>query len=624
MQKLRLTVLISAAAALCAAAVYDSSIFASLQWRSIGPPRGGRSIASAGSPSRPNEYYFGAAGGGLWKTTDGGLTWRPVTDGQLQSSSVGAVAVSESNPDVVYIGMGETELRGNIMQGDGVYKSTDAGKTWKHVGLADTQAISRIRVHPTNPDIVYVSALGPSLRRERGARRLPLQGRRRRPGRRSSSATTAPAPSISASTRTIRNVLYAAIWDAYRTPWSLSSGGPASGLFKIHRRRRHWTEITRNPGLPAGHHRQDRRRGLRRRFQSRLRHRGERKRRRVRLRRRAAPPGRRSARIAACASAPSTTRASTPTRRRRTRCTSSTPASTNPPTAARPTAQLRTPHGDNHDLWIDPTNPQRMIEQQRRRRQRLRQRRRDLDRAGVPDRAALSRGHHARHSVSRLRRAAGQLHHLRLERRRPGRGGRGGTRAVRGGRRRERLHRARIPPIPNLFYAGSQGALLTRFDRRTGYTRDIQVYPLFFSGESAGLAEGALAVDLPHRLLARWIPTCSTPRSQHLWKTTDDGHSWQKITPDLTRDDPKTLGDSGGPITHDQNGPEIYGTIFTIAPSRKETGHHLDRLRRWPGLHHARRRQELDQSHAARHARFRPRQPDRRLAATIPARPTSR
>src|SRR5690242_20488733 len=152
----RLTLLAFSAAMLCAAAAYDPTIFTSLQWRSIGPNRGGRSIASAGSSSRPLEYYFGAVGGGLWKTTDGGTAWRPVTDGQIHSSSVGAVAVAESNPDVVYIGMGETELRGNIMQGDGLYKSTDAGKTWKHSGLADTQAISRIRVHPSDPNVVYV------------------------------------------------------------------------------------------------------------------------------------------------------------------------------------------------------------------------------------------------------------------------------------------------------------------------------------------------------------------------------------------------------------------------------------------------------------------------------------
>ena len=130
-----------------------------MEWRNIGPDRGGRSLAVTGSP-RVNEYYFGAVGGGLWKTTDGGQTWNPVTDGQIKSSSVGAVAVSYSNPDVVYIGMGETELRGNIMQGDGVYKSIDAGLTWKHIGLDDTQTISKIRIHPSNPDIVYVAALG--------------------------------------------------------------------------------------------------------------------------------------------------------------------------------------------------------------------------------------------------------------------------------------------------------------------------------------------------------------------------------------------------------------------------------------------------------------------------------
>ena len=138
----------------------DSAQFRGMQWRSIGPNRGGRSIAVAGSAARPLEYYFGAVGGGVWKTTDGGTTWAPVTDGQLRSSSVGAVAVSESNPDVIYAGMGETCLRGNIMQGDGVYKSVDAGKTWMHVGLAETQAIAKIRIDPRNPDVVWVAALG--------------------------------------------------------------------------------------------------------------------------------------------------------------------------------------------------------------------------------------------------------------------------------------------------------------------------------------------------------------------------------------------------------------------------------------------------------------------------------
>src|SRR5579862_5362870 len=134
--------------------------FGSLRWRNVGPARGGRSIAATGVASRPYEYYMGATGGGLWKTTDGGISWRPMTDGLITSSSVGAVAVAPSNPDVVYIGTGEADIRGNIIQGDGAYKSTDAGKTWTKIGLTETQNISKIRVDPTNPDIVYVAAFG--------------------------------------------------------------------------------------------------------------------------------------------------------------------------------------------------------------------------------------------------------------------------------------------------------------------------------------------------------------------------------------------------------------------------------------------------------------------------------
>src|SRR5689334_21243143 len=138
----------------------ESTFFNSFRWRSVGPDRGGRSIAVSGVKGRAKEAYFGAVGGGLWKTSDSGITWAPVTDGQLKSSSVGAVAVSESNPDVVYIGMGESCIRGNIMPGDGVYKSIDAGKTWTHVGFRDSDAISKIRIHPSNPDIVFVADFG--------------------------------------------------------------------------------------------------------------------------------------------------------------------------------------------------------------------------------------------------------------------------------------------------------------------------------------------------------------------------------------------------------------------------------------------------------------------------------
>src|SRR5262245_29604219 len=138
----------------------DPTILKTYQWRSLGPARGGRSLTVSGVKGQPNVGYFGATGGGLWKTADRGETWAPVTDGQITSASVGAVAVAESNPDIVFIGTGESCIRGNIMPGDGVYKSTDAGKSWKHIGLRDAQNISKIRIHPTNADIVYVAAFG--------------------------------------------------------------------------------------------------------------------------------------------------------------------------------------------------------------------------------------------------------------------------------------------------------------------------------------------------------------------------------------------------------------------------------------------------------------------------------
>jgi photosystem II stability/assembly factor-like uncharacterized protein len=544
---------------------FDAQFFKGMRWRNIGPNRGGRSIASTGVVGRPNEYYFGATGGGLWKTTDGGETWNPVTDGQLHSSSVGAVAVSESNPDVVYIGMGEACLRGNIMQGDGVYKSTDAGKTWQHLGLENTQIISRIRISPTNPDVVYVAALGhPSAPNDdRGVFKSVDGGKTWKKILFRDGKTGAIDLAMD---RNNPKVLYAAMWEAYRVSWQASSGGPGSGLFKSVDGGENWTELTKNPGMPKG----------------------------IIGRIGVAVAGTDSSRVYALVEADEggvfrsddggkTWTKSNEDRKLRQRAFYYTHIFSDPQNADTVYAlntgfykstdggktfniTLRPQHGDNHDLWLDPTNPKRIVES---------------------NDGGANVSTNGGQTFTREEFPTAQLYHVATTHEFPyqvcgaqqdsstvcvqstggGRGGGGGSfYAVGGG---ESGYIAPSPKDPNIFYAGSQGALLSRYDRRTGMERDIEVYPRFFSGEAAA--------TLPDRW--QWtFPIVFSPfdantlytSSQFLYKTTNDGQSWQKISGDLTKHDPKTLGDSGGPITHDQNGPEIFGTIFTIAPSRKE------------------------------------------------------
>ncbi len=200
--------------------VIPSTFYEKMEWRNIGPNRGGRSLGCSGSPGRLLEYYFGATGGGLWKTVDGGNEWFPVTDGQVASSSVGAVALAETNPDIVYIGMGEVQLRGSITQGDGVYKSTDGGKTWRHLGLEETQAVSRIRIHPTDPNIVFVAALGHPYgdSEERGVFKSIDGGNNWEKVLYVSEKAGAIDLIID---RTNPKVLYATTWQVYRKVWKM-------------------------------------------------------------------------------------------------------------------------------------------------------------------------------------------------------------------------------------------------------------------------------------------------------------------------------------------------------------------------------------------------------------------
>ena len=224
--------------------------FGALRWRSLGPARGGRSIAVAGSDARPYEYYMGATGGGLWKTTDAGITWKPVTDGLINYSSIGAVAVSASNPDVVYIGTGEADIRGNIIQGGGAYKSSDARQDLDAHRPRPRRRSSR-RSASTRP--IPISSTSPRSAITR--RRIPIAAStdRRTAARRwdkilfRDNKTGANELVLDPNNP---QVIYVALWEAYRNAFEMSSGGPGSGIFKSTDGGDHWTEISRNPGLP--------------------------------------------------------------------------------------------------------------------------------------------------------------------------------------------------------------------------------------------------------------------------------------------------------------------------------------------------------------------------------------
>ncbi|MCX6611359.1 MAG: glycosyl hydrolase, partial [Acidobacteria bacterium] len=238
-------------AALTAAAADDLPLSKELKFRSIGPYRGGRVVTVTGVPSQPNVYYFGGTGGGIWKTIDGGNRWAPVSDGQLKTGSVGSIAVSDSDPNIVYAGMGEQALRGNASHGDGVYKSLDAGKTWKHTGLTETRQIGRVRIHPKNPDIVYVCAIGhmSGPNPERGIFKTTDGGTTWKQiytrGEKSGCVDLIFEPGNP-------SVMYASFWQVQRTPYSFDSGGPGSGLFKSTDAGATWTEIGHNTGAPKG------------------------------------------------------------------------------------------------------------------------------------------------------------------------------------------------------------------------------------------------------------------------------------------------------------------------------------------------------------------------------------
>lgn len=543
---------------------YDSTAFAALKWREIGPFRGGRSVAVAGSSKRPNEYYFGTTGGGVFKTTDGGITWAPVTD-KYFGGTIGAVGISESNPDIVYVGTGEYPIRGNVSHGDGVWRTSDGGKTWSFLGLAETRQISRVRVHPTNPDIVYVGAqghvFGPNS--ERGAYKTTDGGKswRRVLYRNDSTGITDLVLDPNNP-----EILYAAFWQAWRTPWQLVSGGAGSGIFKSTDGGEHWTEITRNPGLPTGVIGNI---GL-------------------------AVSPMNSKHLWAIIEADSggvfrstdggATWARTNTERKlRQRAWYYTRIFADPKDESsvyvlntgmyrstddgKTFKSIQIPHGDSHDLWIAPKDAERMIE-------------------GNDGGANVS--FNGGKSWSEEDQATAQFYHVVTTNHFPYRvcGAQQDNSTLCGPSRKsggidigdwydvgggESGYIAVRPDTPDIVFAGSYGGLLTRKDIKTGFERNVNPWPNNPMGHDAADAKYRFQWTFPI-VISPHNPSRMYVGSSVIFQSDDEGQTYKAISPDLTRHDPRTLGASGGPITKDQTSVEYYATVFTIAESPRVAG----------------------------------------------------
>jgi photosystem II stability/assembly factor-like uncharacterized protein len=545
----------------------DAALFSGLTWRSLGPARGGRSIAVAGSDARPNEYWFGAVGGGAWKSTDGGTTWTPMTDGKITSSSIGAVGVCEANPDIVYIGGGESEIRGNIIMGDGMYRTVDGGQKWEHLPqLRDSQVIAKIRIHPKDCNTAWAAVMGhgfgPST--ERGVYKTTDGGKVWRQTLFRDDKTGAAEVVLDPNNASI---LFATLWESQRFPWGMASGGPGSGLFKSTDGGDTWTEITKHKGLPSG----------------------------LWGKVGVTVSGADSNRVYALIEqepdgglylsddAGATWKLASGERSIRQRAFYYSRVYADPKArdtvympnvlftkstdAGKKLVPMMTKHPDSHDVWISPSNPLRMIEG-------------NDGGANV----TLNGGQ----TWTDQDYPTGQFYHVFLTAHVPyhvcGAQQDNTTACVSsapsggflfpsmslydagGG---ESGYIAPDPNDPEVFYAGSYGGYLSRLDRRTNQRRQIDVWP-----------DNPMGWGSEHIIERfQWTyPIVFSPAdkktiyvsSQHVWRTTNQGQSWDRISPDLTRHDPKTMLASGGPITKDNTGVETYAVVFSIAPARQD------------------------------------------------------
>ena len=542
--------------------VIDTALYSALKWREIGPFRGGRVTAVAGHENEPYVYYFGATGGGVWKTTDGGTTWAPVADSALGAGSIGAIAVAPSDANVVYVGTGESPLRGNTSPGDGMYKSTDAGKTWRHVGLKDAGQIADIEVHPKDENLVYAAVLGHAF----GPNATRGVFRSRDGGRtwdkilfRSDSAGAIDLAMDPVNPR----ILYAAFWQARRGPWYLSSGGVGSGLFKSTDGGESWTELTRNEGLPSG---------VIGKIGVAVSH--------VNPERVWAIVEAEEGGVFRSEDGGRTWQRTNDDRRLRQRAWYYTHIHADPQNVdavyvmntgfyrsvdgGKTFTPIRTPHGDNHALWIAPNDAQRMING-------------NDGGANVPFNGGTT-------WTRQDNQPTAQFYHVTTTTHFPyrvcGAQQDNSTVCIASRTSEAGIDRTDWYPVggcesgyisarrddPDVTFAGCYHGMLERHDAKTGLERNVSIWPDYGMGYGAG--------DLKYRW--QWtFPIVHSPQNPNvlyaaanvLFKSTDEGQSWTPISGDLTRNDKSKQGPSGGPITKDNTSVEYYDVIFAVAPS---------------------------------------------------------
>jgi len=535
-----------------------------LKWRPIGPYRGGRVLAVTGVPGDPNVFYFGGVAGGVWRTTNAGLSWTPLFDKQA-ISSIGAIAVADSNPSVIYVGTGESCIRGNISYGNGVYKSTDGGRTWLNIGLADTQHIASVIVHPRNPDIVFVAALGHAYgpNEERGVYRSLNGGKTWERVLFKDYHTGAIDIAMDPHNP---NVLFAALYQVQRTPWSLESGGPGSGLYRSTDGGTTWRHLE-GKGLPTS----------------------------LLGRIGISVSGADSNRVYSLIEAKDASglyrsddggenwTKVNDDQRLTQRAWYFTHIFADPKSAdtvymlntgmfrsqdaGKTLELLPAPHGDHHGLWIDPNDPGRMI--------------------NGNDGGATITVDGGKTWTTQENQPTAQFYHVATDnqflyyvygaqqdnstvaiasRTDDGYIGRQHWYDVGGG---ESGFVVPDPRDSNLVYAGSGNGVITRWDKRTMQAQDVTVWPVDYSGHGAKDMKFRLGWTQPI-VISPHNPDVLYTSAEVVFKSTDHGRSWSVISPDLTRNDKSKQESSGGPITKDNTSVEFYDTVFTVAESPKQ------------------------------------------------------